>query len=119
MAVRIAGVGELPILGYPRNLKEYLSWRTREARLVVKGDKAFLKVVLEKHEEIIEPKSSVAVDINTGEIVVGRDDTHYVRIPTRLEEVHHWKSLAENLQKNQRRWRGRIRGYYGGPALFT
>jgi len=30
---------------------------------------------------------------------VGKDDTHYVRIPTRLEEVHHWKSLAESLQK--------------------
>ena len=30
---------------------------------------------------------------------MGKDDTHYVRIPTRLEEVHHWKSLAESLQK--------------------
>lgn len=40
------------------------------------------------------------------EIVVGKDDTHYVRIPTRLHEVHHWKSLAENLQKKYpRRWR--------------
>ena len=37
---------------------------------------------------------------------MGKDDTHYVRIPTRLEEVHHWKSLAENLQKKySRRWR--------------
>jgi len=24
------------------------------------------------------------------EVVVGKDDEHYVRIPTRLEEVHHW-----------------------------
>jgi hypothetical protein len=41
------------------------------------------------------------------EIVVGKDDKNYVRIPTRLEEVHHWKSLAENLQrKYPRRWRG-------------
>jgi IS605 OrfB family transposase len=106
MTVRIAGVGELPILGYPRNLKEYMSWRMREARLVVKGDKVFLKVVFEKEEENVEPKESIAVDINMNEVVVGKDDEHYVRIPTRLEEVHHWKSLAENLQKKYpKRWR--------------
>jgi transposase, IS605 OrfB family, central region len=106
MTVRIASVGELPILGYPRNLKDYLSWRMKEARLVVRDDKAFLKVVFEKEKESIEPKSSVAVDVNMNEIVVGKDDEHYVRIPTRLEEVHHWKSLAENLQKKYpRRWR--------------
>jgi IS605 OrfB family transposase len=107
MTVRIASVGVLPILGYPRNLKEYLSWRMKEARLVIRDDKAFLKVVFEKPiEEKVEPKSSVAVDINMSEIVVGKDDTHYVRIPTRLEEVHHWKSLAENLQKKYpKRWK--------------
>ncbi|MFP3234062.1 MAG: RNA-guided endonuclease TnpB family protein [Sulfolobaceae archaeon] len=106
MTVRIVSVGELSILGYPRNLKDYLSWRMREARLTVKGDKVFLKVVFEKDEEKVEPKESVAVDINMAEVVVGKDDTHYARIPTRLEEVHHWKSLAENLQKKYpRRWR--------------
>jgi len=106
MNVRIASVGELPILGYPRNLKEYMSWRMREARLTVKGDKAFLKVVFEKEEEKVEPKESIAVDINMAEVVVGKDDKHYVRIPTRLDEVHHWKSLAENLQKKHpKRWR--------------
>gem|GEM_PF-5940168 len=36
MTVRIANVGELPILGHPRNLKEYMSWRMKEARLVIK-----------------------------------------------------------------------------------
>jgi len=71
----------------------------KEARLVVRNDKAFLKVVFEKEEEKVEPKESIAVDINMAEVVVGKDDTHYVRIPTRLDEVHHWKSLAENLQK--------------------
>jgi IS605 OrfB family transposase len=107
MSVRIASVGELPILGYPRNLREYMSWRMREARLVIKDGKAFLKVVFEKPgEEKVELKESIAVDINMAEVVVGKDDTHYVRIPTRLEEVHHWKSLAENLQKKYpRRWR--------------
>jgi len=33
------------------------------------------------------------------EVVVGKDDKHYVRIPTRLNEVYHWKSLAESLQR--------------------
>ncbi|AEE94781.1 OrfB transposable element protein, IS605 [Acidianus hospitalis W1] len=107
MTIRIASVGELPILGYPRNLKDYLSWRMKESRLVIKGDKAFLKVIFEKpREESVEPKESVAVDINMAEVVVGKDDINYVRIPTRLDEVHHWKSLAENLQKKYpRRWR--------------
>ncbi|AGJ64077.1 RNA-guided endonuclease TnpB family protein [Saccharolobus islandicus] len=113
MTVRIASVGELQILGYPRNLKEYLSWRMREARLVVRGDKAFLKVVFEKPLEKVEPRGSIAVDINMSEIVVGKDDIQYVRIPTRLHEVHHWKSLAENLQrKYPRRWRENKRILY-------
>ncbi|MEM0294292.1 MAG: transposase, partial [Saccharolobus sp.] len=84
MVARIVNVGELPILGYPRNIKDYMNWKMKEARLVVKGDKAFLKVVFEKPEVTVEPKGSVAVDINMNEIVVGKDDTHYVRIPTRL-----------------------------------
>ncbi|BBG22959.1 hypothetical protein IC006_0243 [Sulfuracidifex tepidarius] len=77
-----------------------MSWKMKEARLVVNHDKAFLKVVFERPKEEVEAKSSVAVDINMNEIVVGKDDTHYVRIPTRLHEVHQWKSSAENLQKN-------------------
>lgn len=40
------------------------------------------------------------------DVVVGKDDVKYVRIPTRLAEAHHWKSLAESLQrKYSRRWR--------------
>jgi IS605 OrfB family transposase len=63
-------------------------------------------VVLEKEEEKVELKESIAVDINMAEVVVGKDDKHYVRIPTRLDEVHHWKSLAERLQKKYpKRWR--------------
>ncbi|BBG22817.1 hypothetical protein IC006_0101 [Sulfuracidifex tepidarius] len=112
-SVKIAGVGELPILGYPRNLKEYADWRMREARLVVKGDKAFLKVVFEREEEKVEVKGSIAVDVNMGEVVVGKDGTHYVRIPTRLEEAHRFKSLAERSQKKyQRRWKENKRILY-------
>ncbi|MEM3925919.1 MAG: RNA-guided endonuclease TnpB family protein [Metallosphaera sp.] len=106
MVARIVNVGELPILGYPRNIKDYMNWKMKEARLVIKGDKAFLKVVFEKPEETVELKGSVAVDINMNEIVVGRDDTHYVRIPTRLYDVYHWKSLAEALmRKYPKRWK--------------
>ncbi|ACP46592.1 conserved hypothetical protein [Sulfolobus islandicus Y.G.57.14] len=113
MTVRIASVGDLQILGYPRNLGEYANWRMKEARLVVKDGKAFLKVVFEKPLEKVEVKESVAVDINMSEIVVGKDDISYVRIPTRLNEVHHWKSLAESLQrKYPRRWRENKRILY-------
>jgi len=71
-------------------------------------------VVFEKPiEEKVEPKESIVVDINMSEIVVGKDDEHYVRIPTRLEEVRHWKSLAENLQRKYlRRWRENKRILY-------
>ena len=78
----------------------------RESRLVIKDGKAFLKVVFEEEEEEkVEAKESITVDINTAE-VVGKDDEHYARIPTRLGEVQHWKSLAESSQrKYSKRWR--------------
>jgi len=113
MTVRIINVGVLPILGYPRNLKDYMGWRMKEARLTVKGDKAFLKVVFEKEEEKVIPRESVAVDINMAEVVVGKDDKQYVRISTRLAEIHNWKSLAESLQKKySRRWKENKRILY-------
>jgi len=84
----------------PKNFKDYMSWRMKESRLVVKDGKAFLKVVFEKpREDNVELKKSIAVDVNMSEIVVGKDDINYVRIPTRLHEVYHWKCLAENLQR--------------------
>ena len=53
------------------------------------------------------------------EIVVGKDDANYVRIPTRLHDVHHYKSLVERLQKKYpKRWKEnrrilhRIRHFY-------
>ena len=48
MTVRIASVGELSIMGYPRNLKEYAKWRMRESRLVVRDGKAYLKLFSRK-----------------------------------------------------------------------
>jgi len=74
---------------------------------VSRDGKAYLKVVFEK--ENVESKETVAVDINTAE-VVGKDDEHYARIPTRLGEVQHWKSSAESSQrKYSKRWRGNKR----------
>ena len=75
---------------------------------VSRDGKAYLKVVFEEGENV-ESKESVAVDINTAE-VVGKDDEHYARIPTRLGEVQHWKSLAESSQREySKRWRGNRR----------
>ena len=41
----------------------------------------------EKEEEEVEPKESVAFDVNMSEVIVGKDDEHYAKIPTRLYEV--------------------------------
>jgi putative transposase len=99
MFVKISKIGEFKIIGYPRNYKEYLSWKMKESRLVFNNGKAFLKIVFEKFMQKIEPKGSIAVDINMKEIVVGKDDNNYVSIPTRINEIHHYKSLAESLQR--------------------
>jgi IS605 OrfB family transposase len=106
MLVKISKVGEFKILGYPRNYKEYLSWNMKESRLVFRNGKAFLKIVFEEFAQKIEPKGSIAVDINMKAIVIGKDDKNYVSIPTRISEIHHYKSLAENLhRKYPKRWK--------------
>ena len=38
----------------------------------------------EKEEEKVEPKESVAVDVNMSEVIVGKDDEHYAKITNRL-----------------------------------
>jgi hypothetical protein len=39
-------------------------------------------------------------------IVVGKDDNNYVKIPTRINEIYHYKLLAERLQiKYPKRWK--------------
>jgi IS605 OrfB family transposase len=105
MLVKISKIGEFKILGYPRNYKEYLSWKMKESRLVFNNGKAFLKITFEKFMQKIEPKGSIAVDINMKSIVIGKDDNNYVGISTRINEIHHYRSLAENLQrKYPKRW---------------
>jgi len=106
MFIKISKVGEFKILGYPRNYKEYLSWKMKESRLVFRNGKAFLKIVFEKFLQKIEPKGSIAVDINMQNITVGKDENNYVKINTRINEIHHYKSLAESLQiKYPKRWK--------------
>ncbi|QKR00425.1 hypothetical protein GWK48_08605 [Metallosphaera tengchongensis] len=77
----------------------------REARLVVRNGKAYLKVSFLKDRKGPEVKDGIAVDINMAKLVVGKDDGKYVRIPTHLEDAHHYKSLAESLQKYEKRWK--------------
>ncbi len=98
MIVRISKLGEFKILGYPRNIKEYLSWKMKEARQVIRNGKAFIKITFEKFIQKIEPKDSIAVDINMKTIVVGKDENNFVKINTRINEIHRYKSLAERLQ---------------------
>ncbi|TRM77416.1 transposase, partial [Sulfolobus sp. A20-N-F8] len=66
-----------------------------------------------------EAKDGVAIDVNMAEVVVGKDDKYYARISTRLEDAHHYKALAEGLQKKyEKRWKdserilNRIRSSY-------
>jgi len=106
MFVKISKIGEFKILGYPRNYKEYLSWKMRESRLVFRNGKALLKIVFEKFIQKIEPKDSIAVDINMQNITAGKDENNYVKINTRINEIYHYKSLAERLQiKYPKRWK--------------
>jgi len=106
MIVKISKLGEFKILGYPRNIKEYLSWKMKEARQVIRNGKVFLKITFEKFFQKIEPKDSIAVDINMQNITVGKDENNFVRINTRINEIHRYKSLAENLQiKYPKRWK--------------
>jgi len=106
MLVKISKIGEFKILGYPRNYKEYLSWEMKESRLVFRNGKVFLKITFEKLMQKIEPKGSIAVDINMKSIVIGKDNNNYVNIPTRINEIHHYKSLVEMLQrKYPKRWK--------------
>jgi IS605 OrfB family transposase len=105
MFVKISKIGEFKILGYPRNYKEYLSWKIKEARVVFRNGKAYLKITFVKFMKKIQPNGSIAVDINMKSIMVGKDDKNYVSIPTRINEIHHYKSLAGNLQiKYPKRW---------------
>jgi IS605 OrfB family transposase len=78
----------------------------KEARLVFNNGKAFLKITFQKLIQKIEPKGSIAVDINMQNITVGKDENNYVKINTRINEIHRYKSLAENLQiKYPKRWK--------------
>ncbi|WP_425487472.1 hypothetical protein [Metallosphaera tengchongensis] len=66
----------------------------REASLLLRDGNAYLKIPILKDWKGPGVKDGVAVDINMAELVVGKDHEKYVRIPTRLEDVHHYKSLA-------------------------
>jgi hypothetical protein len=46
-----------------------MSWKMKEARLVRTDSKGFLKVVFEKEEDKVEPKESVAVNVNMSEVL--------------------------------------------------
>ncbi len=83
----------------------------------MRDGRAYLKVTLLKEYEEPIVKDDIGVDINM--IVAGKSADDYVRVLTRLEDAHHFKSLAENLQKKyDKRWRendrilSRIKSYH-------
>ncbi len=97
--VWIKGVGELDVVGWPRNVEEYRGWELREARLVVRDNGCYLHVVFRKI--VPDPKPSpraIAVDINEHWIVYGYPG-NIARDPTRIEDCVKIKKHIEKLQR--------------------
>ncbi len=99
MEAYIIGVGKMKIIGYPSNIKEYLDWSIREARLVVRANGIFLHVTVKKHVKNVKPSmKAIAVDINEREIVYGFKGW-IIRDTTRVEDCIRIKKHIERLQK--------------------
>jgi len=97
--VWIRGVGELDIVGWPRNLDEYRGWEAREARLVVRDSGCYLHVVFRKGAPDPRPSArAIAVDINERWIVYGYPG-RIVRDPTRVEDCVRIRKHIERLQR--------------------
>ncbi|AHC52100.1 transposase [Sulfolobus acidocaldarius SUSAZ] len=78
MKVNITSVGELSIIGYPRNYTLYKDWEIREARLKIVNDKVFLKVTFLKQIQPPTASGGVAVDVNMENLTVGNDKQHVI-----------------------------------------
>jgi len=81
----------------------YEGWKPKEARLVFKDERLWLKVVVEREVPLIEPEDTLGVDVNYTNITLSDG--------TRLEldafkRAHGLKIEAERIQKRHRRsWR--------------
>ena len=81
----------------------YEGWKPKEARLVFKDGKLWLKVVVEHEVPLIEPEGTLGIDVNYTNITMSDG--------TRLEldafkRAHGLKIEAERIQKKHRRsWR--------------
>jgi len=100
MVVKLAGLGEYKIIGYPKNLDQYLrEWEQREAKLVVRENGVFIHVTFRRRKNTPRPSlNAVAVDVNVREIVFGFPGK-IVRIRTRVEDCIKLKKHAEYLQR--------------------
>ena len=82
---------------------QYEGWKRKEARLVLKDGRLWLKVVVEHEVPLIEPEGTLGVDVNYTNITMSDG--------TRLElnafkRAHSLKIEAEHIQKRHRRsWR--------------
>ena len=118
--VEIIGGVKLKIIGWDRRYDQY---ENGEARLVYRGDKMMLWISKKVPKpKAYQPRDVIAVDINEKKIVYG-DHVINGEKDIKIDEVHRWKKLAENLQKRYssprypawRRRRGilsRIRSYH-------
>ncbi|WP_338076105.1 RNA-guided endonuclease TnpB family protein [Acidianus sulfidivorans] len=96
---------EVKILGYPRTLETYKDWEIAEARLTKRREDYYLNVTMKKELEEVIPNGLIAVDVNMDGIYLG-NDKQVIIIPTYLSDAHHYKNLAEKLQKKYpRRWK--------------
>ncbi|AWR98092.2 hypothetical protein DFR86_11475 [Acidianus sulfidivorans JP7] len=86
------------IVGYPRTLEKYMDLTMGEAGLVKRNEELYLNVTLKKKLGEVKPNGLIVVDVNMDSVYLGNDKEVTI-IPTRLSEAHHYKSLAENLQR--------------------
>ena len=81
----------------------YEGWKPKEARLVLKDERLWLKVIVEREVPLIEPEGTLGVDVNYTNITMSDG--------TRLEldafkRAHGFKIETERIQKRHRRsWR--------------
>ena len=81
----------------------YRSWKVKEARLVAKDGRIWLKVVVESEVELIKPERTLGVDINYSNITLS--DGTRIEL-TAFRRAFQLKIQAERMMKRHRRsWR--------------
>jgi len=81
----------------------YRDWKPKEARLVVKDGRIWLKVVVEKDIPLVETEGFLGVDVNYANVTLS--DGTRIEIPA-FKRAHGLRIEAERIQKRHgKRWR--------------